>query len=164
MSGLMRHMRTKKVDGEQHGRQQSHHDGQPPSLQGPRAREGKTGTKCQNPGQPSTGGSPRMHESLSLVWSGARPVWQDTAADARPHAVNPHTKHQVRGPEHVRNGELESVAHGPVLLTRRGRRVAAVIDAEELRRLIEAARDARAEMPQTGEEALPWEQVDLGLV
>ena len=66
------------------------------------------------------------------------------------------------------------VAHDPVFLTRRGRQVAAVIDAEDLHRLInaaedladiQAARDARAEMTETGEEALPWEQVkaDLGL-
>ena len=66
------------------------------------------------------------------------------------------------------------VAHDPVYLTRRGRRVAAVIDAEDLQRLIEAAEDladieaaraARAEMAHTSEAALPWEQVkaDLGL-
>jgi prevent-host-death family protein len=67
------------------------------------------------------------------------------------------------------------VAHDPVFLTRRGRQVAAVIDAEDLQRLIEAAEDladieaarhARAEMAETAEEAVPWEQVksDLGLV
>jgi prevent-host-death family protein len=66
------------------------------------------------------------------------------------------------------------VAHDPVFLTRRGRRVAAVIDAEDLERLIEAAEDladiqaaavARAEMTETGEGPVPWEQVkaDLGL-
>lgn len=66
------------------------------------------------------------------------------------------------------------VAHDPVFLTRRGRRVAAVIDADDLQRLvesaeeladIEAARAARAEMAETGEAAIPWEQVkaDLGL-
>jgi prevent-host-death family protein len=66
------------------------------------------------------------------------------------------------------------VAHDPVFLTRRGRRVAAVIDAAGLEKLIEAAEDladieaaraARAEMAETGEPALPWEQVkaDLGL-
>jgi prevent-host-death family protein len=66
------------------------------------------------------------------------------------------------------------VRHDPVYLTRRGQRVAAVIDADDLDRLIaaaedladiEAARAAREEM--TGEEAaIPWEQVkaDLGLV
>jgi prevent-host-death family protein len=65
------------------------------------------------------------------------------------------------------------VAHDPVFLTRRGRRVAAVIDADDLQRLIEAAEDladveaaraARAEMA-LGEAAIPWEEVkvDLGL-
>jgi prevent-host-death family protein len=67
------------------------------------------------------------------------------------------------------------VAHDPVFLTRRGRRVAAVIDAEDLQRLIEAAedladilaaREARSEMAETGASAIPWEQVkaDLGMV
>jgi prevent-host-death family protein len=66
------------------------------------------------------------------------------------------------------------VAHDPVFLTRRGRRVAAVIDAEDLQRLLEAAEDladilaaadARTEMAETGEPAIPWAQVkaDLGL-
>lgn len=66
------------------------------------------------------------------------------------------------------------VEHDPVFLTRRGRRVAAVIDANHLEQLIEAAEDladlqaaaaARAEMAETGESAIPWEQVkaDLGL-
>ena len=65
------------------------------------------------------------------------------------------------------------VHHDPVYLTRRGRRVAAVIDADDLARLIaaaedladiEAARAARDEMAG-GEAAIPWEQVkaDLGL-
>jgi prevent-host-death family protein len=65
------------------------------------------------------------------------------------------------------------VGHDPVYLTRRGRRVAAVIDAEDLDRLIAAAEDladieaaaaARAEI-RDGEPAIPWEQVkaDLGL-
>jgi antitoxin Phd len=65
------------------------------------------------------------------------------------------------------------VHHDPVYLTRRGRRVAAVIDADDLQRLIEAAEDladieaaraARAEMTE-GQDAIPWEQVkaDLGL-
>ncbi len=65
------------------------------------------------------------------------------------------------------------VAHDPVYLTRRGRRVAAVIDADDLERLIDAAEDladiqaaraARAEMAE-GHVAIPWEQVkaDLGL-
>lgn len=66
------------------------------------------------------------------------------------------------------------VRRAPVFLTRRGRRVAAVIDAEQLEQLFEAAEDlediqaaaqARAEMAETGEPALPWDQVkaDLGL-
>ncbi len=66
------------------------------------------------------------------------------------------------------------VAHDPVYLTRRGRRVAAVIDADDLQRLIEAAEDladieaaraARAEMAGVDATAIPWAQVkaDLGL-
>lgn len=66
------------------------------------------------------------------------------------------------------------VGHNPVFLTRRGRRVAAVIDADDLQRLIEAAEDladieaaaaARTQMAQSGEAPIPWEQVkaDLGL-
>lgn len=65
------------------------------------------------------------------------------------------------------------VGHDPVYLTRRGRRVAAVIDADDLDRLIaasedladiEAAHAARTELAE-GEPAIPWEQVkaDLGL-
>lgn len=67
------------------------------------------------------------------------------------------------------------VGHDPVFLTRRGRRVAAVIDADDLERLLESAEDlvdikaaqnARDEMLETGEAAIPWDQVkaDLGLV
>ena len=78
--------------------------------------------------------------------------------------------------------------HRPVFLTRRGRRVAAVIDAEDLDRLlgaaavidaedldrllgaaedladIEAARAARAEVSAQG--SIPWDRVkaDLGLI
>ena len=66
------------------------------------------------------------------------------------------------------------VDHDPVYLTRRGRRVAAVVDAGQLEHLIEAAEDlvdlraaasARAEI-EAGAEAIPWDQVkaDLGLV
>ena len=66
------------------------------------------------------------------------------------------------------------VGHNPVYLTRRGQRVAAVIDSEDLDRLIaaaedladiEAARAARAEIAD-GEPVIPWEQVkaDLGEV
>ena len=65
------------------------------------------------------------------------------------------------------------VRHSPVFLTRRGRRVAAVIDSEDLDRLlgaaedladIEAARAARAEVSAQG--SIPWDQVkaDLGLI
>jgi len=64
--------------------------------------------------------------------------------------------------------------HSPVYLTRRGRRVAAVIDADDLDEILELAEDmadiraaaaARAEMQATGEAPIPWEQVkvDLGL-
>lgn len=67
------------------------------------------------------------------------------------------------------------VDHDPVYLTRRGRRVAAVVDAGHLEQLIEASEDladiqaaaaARAEIAETGEAAIPWEQVkaDLGMV
>ena len=65
------------------------------------------------------------------------------------------------------------VRHSPVFLTRRGQRVAAVIDAEDLDRLlgtaedlvdIEAARAARAEVSAQG--SIPWDRVkaDLGLI
>lgn len=67
------------------------------------------------------------------------------------------------------------VEHAPVYLARRGRRVAAVIDADDLDRIlalaedmadIRAAEEAREEMRATGEAPIPWEQVkaDLGLV
>ena len=65
------------------------------------------------------------------------------------------------------------IGHDPIYLTRRGRRVAAVIDANDLDGLIaaaedladiEAARAARAELDEC-ETAIPWDQVkaDLGL-
>ena len=65
------------------------------------------------------------------------------------------------------------VTHAPVFLTRRGRRVAAVIDAEDLDLLlgaaedladIEAARAARAEGSAQG--SIPWDRVkaDLSLI
>jgi hypothetical protein len=61
-----------------------------------------------------------------------------------------------------------------VFLSRRGRRVAAVIDADDLERLLDLAEDmadiraaeaARAEMRETGATPIPWEEVkaDLGL-
>jgi len=64
--------------------------------------------------------------------------------------------------------------HEPIYLARRGRRVAALIDADDLDELLELAEDmadiraaeaARAEMRATGETPIPWEQVkaDLGL-
>lgn len=65
------------------------------------------------------------------------------------------------------------VDHDPVYLTRRGRRVAAVISADDLQRLIEAAenladleavRAARTEMA-AGEPTVPWSELraELGL-
>jgi len=65
------------------------------------------------------------------------------------------------------------VQHAPVYLTRRGRRVAAVIDADDLDRLMAAAEDladigaaqaARDELAE-GDKAVPWDEVkaDLGL-
>ena len=64
------------------------------------------------------------------------------------------------------------VRHDPVYLTRRGQRIAAVIDAVDLQRLIEAAenladieaaRAARAEVEVEG--TIPWDEVkaDLGI-
>ena len=64
--------------------------------------------------------------------------------------------------------------HEPVFVTRRGRRVAAVIDADDLDAIVELAEDmadiraaeaARAEMKETGDQPIPWEDVkaDLGL-
>jgi prevent-host-death family protein len=64
--------------------------------------------------------------------------------------------------------------HEPVYLTRRGRRIAAVIDADDLDRIlalaedmadIRAAEQARSEMEASGEAPIPWDEVkaDLGL-
>ena len=64
--------------------------------------------------------------------------------------------------------------HEPVFLSRRGRRVVAVIDADDLERLMElaedmadirAAQESRDEMLRTQREPTPWDQVkaDLGL-
>ena len=59
--------------------------------------------------------------------------------------------------------------HEPVFLTRRGRRVAAVIDADDLERLTQAAEDladieaadtARAEIAKHG--TISWEEVKAG--
>jgi prevent-host-death family protein len=66
------------------------------------------------------------------------------------------------------------VTHEPVFLSRRGRRVAAVISAEELERLRGLAEDmadildaeaARQEMSDTDAAPIPWAEVkaDLGL-
>ena len=60
--------------------------------------------------------------------------------------------------------------HEPVFLTRRGRRVAAVIDADDLERLTQAAEDladieaadaARTEIAKHG--TIPWDDVKAGL-
>jgi prevent-host-death family protein len=64
--------------------------------------------------------------------------------------------------------------HEPVFLTRRGRKVAAVIDAGDLEEILALAEDmsdilaaeaAREEMASTGQEPIPWEEVkaELGL-
>lgn len=62
----------------------------------------------------------------------------------------------------------------PIYLTRRGRQVAAVIDADQLHQLIEDAEDladiravdaAWSEVEETGAAPIPWDEVkrDLGL-
>ncbi|WP_210495429.1 type II toxin-antitoxin system Phd/YefM family antitoxin [Patulibacter sp. SYSU D01012] len=64
--------------------------------------------------------------------------------------------------------------HEPIYLERRGRRIAAVIDADDLDRLLELAEDmadiraaeaARVEMRETAAAPIPWDEVkaDLGL-
>lgn len=64
--------------------------------------------------------------------------------------------------------------HEPMYLARRGRRVAAIIDADDLDRILELAEDmadireaerARAEMQATGQSPIPWDEVkaELGL-
>lgn len=70
--------------------------------------------------------------------------------------------------------EQAHVHHDPVYLSRHGKRLVAVIDADDLDRLLElaedmadirAAEDAREEMRRTGSEPIPWDEVkaDLGL-
>ena len=68
---------------------------------------------------------------------------------------------------------LEEATSGPVYVTRRGRRVAVVISADEYERLLqfeedaEDLTDAEAALARmgAGEPTIPWEQVkqDLGL-
>jgi len=68
---------------------------------------------------------------------------------------------------------VETAAHEPVFLTKRGRRQAVVLSAAEYDRLLEAREDAEdleasdAAMAEimAGAPAIPWEQVkaDLGL-
>ncbi len=64
--------------------------------------------------------------------------------------------------------------HEPMYLARRGRRVAAIIDADDLDRILELAEDmadireaerARAELQATGQIPVPWDEVkaELGL-
>lgn len=66
------------------------------------------------------------------------------------------------------------LSHEPVFLTKRGRRVAAIIDADTLDRMIERLEDledaeaadaARREMVETREAPIPWDEVkaELGL-
>ncbi|MPV36289.1 type II toxin-antitoxin system Phd/YefM family antitoxin [Georgenia subflava] len=70
--------------------------------------------------------------------------------------------------------EQATTNHRPVYISRRGKRVAAIIDAAELDRITELAEDmedvlaaeaAREEMRATAQEPIPWEEVkaDLGL-
>lgn len=60
-------------------------------------------------------------------------------------------------------------SHEPVVLTRRGRRVAVLVDADDFARMADLAEDAldRAELEaaRAEDEYVPWEQVkaDLGL-
>ncbi|WP_322755410.1 type II toxin-antitoxin system Phd/YefM family antitoxin [Frankia sp. Cas3] len=64
--------------------------------------------------------------------------------------------------------------HKPVYLARRGRRVAAIIDADDLDRILALAEDmadireaeqAREQMMTTGQTPIPWDEVkaELGL-
>lgn len=112
-----------------------------------------------NPGEPRhPPGGAEMYSSA--VFAGTLTAVSDmTVSDARARLADVVDAARVR--------------HDPVYLTRRGQRVAAVIDADDLDRLIaaaedladiEAARASRAEIAD-GEPAIPWEQVkaDLGL-
>jgi prevent-host-death family protein len=69
---------------------------------------------------------------------------------------------------------LERASTEPVFISRRGRRVAALVDADTLDRLLELAEDAedirdaqaaRDEMAATQSEPIPWDEVkaELGL-
>jgi prevent-host-death family protein len=89
-------------------------------------------------------------------------------SDREPINLSEARKHLASIVDHART------QHEPVYLARRGRRVAAIIDADDLDRILDlaedmadvrAAEEARAEMEATGETPIPWEQVkaDLGL-
>lgn len=88
-----------------------------------------------------------------------------------------HTGVMLDLPVSVARSQLDEIVddvcarHEPVFLTRQGRRVAAVIDADDLERLTQAAEDlpdieaadaARAEIAEHG--TIPWNEVkaDLG--
>ncbi|MGH3473908.1 MAG: type II toxin-antitoxin system prevent-host-death family antitoxin [Aeromicrobium sp.] len=69
---------------------------------------------------------------------------------------------------------LDRAATSPVYISRRGKRVVAVVDVMTFERMVEfvedmedvkAAEEAREEMRRTGEEPVPWEEVkaELGL-
>ena len=79
-------------------------------------------------------------------------------------------------PVSVARGQLDEIVDDvrarlePVFLTRRGRRVAAVIDADDLERFTQAAEDladleaaeaARAEIAEHG--TIPWDEVKAAL-
>jgi antitoxin Phd len=78
-------------------------------------------------------------------------------------AVSVAREHLADAIEGARSGE-------PVYVTRRGRRVAVIVDADAYDALVEAAEDNldRAELnaARTEEDFVPWDQVkaDLGLV
>jgi prevent-host-death family protein len=97
-----------------------------------------------------------LYVSANFAQSGAMSEMTLTGARARLSEVADHAR----------------VAHDPVFLTRRGRRVAAVVDADMLEQLIEAAEDltdlkaaaaALAEMCETDQTPIPWEQVKADL-